>query len=102
MLILIGGIFVSGYSIDVHLYMEKGMYARLVERGQELGVPLSAVVREAVVEYFENIPEVPEQGQLVPQPDDPIWQLPGLSASYGKLSRYNLDGVRVEAKEGQS
>ena len=92
----------SNYLIDVHLYMEKGMYERLVDRAQELGVPLSAVVREAVVEYFENIPEVPEQGQLVPQPDDPIWQLPGLSASYGKLSRYSLDGVRVEAKEGQS
>ena len=92
----------SNYSIDVHLYMEKGMYARLVERGQELGLPLSAVVREAVVEYFENIPEVPEQGQPTPQPDDPIWQLPGLSASYGRLGRYNSDVVRVETKAGES
>src|SRR3982750_4166385 len=75
-LILIGGDLVSSYSIDVHLYMEKGMYARLVERGQELGIPLSAVVREAVVGYFENIPEVPEQGSPSALPDDTIWQLP--------------------------
>ena len=92
----------SSYSIDVHLYMEKGMYARLVERGQELGIPLSAVVRDAVVQYFENIPEVPEQGQLVPNLDDPIWQLPGLSATYGALHGYNHEAVRVETKEEES
>ena len=92
----------SNYSIDVHLYMEKGMYARLVDRGQELGLPLSAVVREAVVEYFENIPEVPEQGQITPQPNDPIWQLPDLSASYGTLNRYNSEAVKVESREGES
>ncbi len=72
-------------SIDVHLYMEKGMYGRLVERARELGVPLSAVVREAVVQYFENIPEVPDREQSVPAPDDPIWQLPTLSETYGSL-----------------
>ncbi len=93
----------SSYSIDVHLYMEKGMYARLVERGQELGLPLSAVVRDAVVQYFENIPEAPEQGgQLVPNLDDPIWQLPSLSATYGALDRYDSEAVRTEAKEGES
>lgn len=89
----------SSYSIDVHLYMEKGMYARLVERGQELGIPLSAVVREAVVEYFEHIPEVPEQGTPSPQPDDPIWQLPNLSATYGTLNRYDPRALKVEPKE---
>jgi hypothetical protein len=93
---------VSSYSIDVHLYMEKGMYARLVERGQELGIPLSAVVREAVVEYFEHIPEVPEQGTPSPQPDDPIWQLPNLSATYGTLHRYDPSALKVEPKEGGS
>lgn len=92
----------SSYSIDVHLYMEKGMYARLVERGQELGLPLSAVVRDAVVQYFENIPEAAEQGQLVPNLDDPIWQLPSLSATYGVLHSYNREAVRVETKEGGS
>ena len=74
----------SNYSIDVHLYMERGMYARLVQRAQELGVPLSAVVRDAVVQYFEDLPEVPER-EVGPSPDDPIWQLPTLSASYGDL-----------------
>ena len=60
------------------------MYGRLVEREQELGVPLSAVVRDAVVQYFANIPEVPER-EVVPRPEDPIWQLPTVSASYGDL-----------------
>ena len=91
----------SSYSIDVHLYMEKGMYARLVERGQELGLPLSAVVREAVVQYFEDIPEVPEQGQPSPQPDDPIWHLPDLGATYGTLHDYDPQAVRLETKEAQ-
>jgi hypothetical protein len=77
---------VSNYSIDVHLYMEKGMYGRLVERAKELGVPLSAVVRDAVVRYFEDIPEVPDRDMVSAQPDDPIWQLPSLSESYGALS----------------
>lgn len=90
----------SSYSIDVHLYMEKGMYARLVERGQELGLPLSAVVREAVVQYFEDIPEQPEQTQLVAQPDDPIWHLPDLGATYGSLNSYNPQSVRLETQSG--
>ena len=72
-------------SIDVHLYMEKGMYGRLVERARELGIPLSAVVRDAVVQYFENIPEVPDRDLFVPHPDDSIWQLPQLSEAYGAL-----------------
>ena len=76
----------NNYSIDVHLYMEKGMYARLIDRAQELGVPLSAVVRDAVVQYFEEIPEAGERGQAIPQPDDAIWQLPLLSGSFGALS----------------
>lgn len=76
----------SNYLIDVHLYMEKGMYARLVERAQELGLPLSAVVREAVVEYFADIPEVPDRTGDAPQPDDPIWQIPSLSQSFGALN----------------
>ncbi len=74
------------YSIDVHLYMEKGMYERLVERARELGLPLSAVVRDAVVQYFENVPEGPDTEQPVSQADDPIWQLPELSKSYGALN----------------
>lgn len=74
----------SNYSIDVHLYMERGMYGRLVARAQELGVPLSAVVRDAVVQYFEDIPEVPEQERRA-RPDDPIWQMPSLCESYGDL-----------------
>lgn len=73
-------------SIDVHLYMEKGMYGRLVDRAKELGLPLSAVVRDAVVQYFEDIPEVPDSDLFVPQPEDPIWQLPQLSEAYGPLS----------------
>lgn len=76
----------ANYSIDVHLYMEKGMYGRLVERAKDLGVPLSAVVRDAVVQYFATIPEVPDQELFVPQPDDPIWDIPTLSDSYGPLS----------------
>jgi hypothetical protein len=84
-LIPIGGPFVSNYSIDVHMYMERGMYARLVDRAQELGVPLSAVVRDAVVQYFADIPEVPDPAHGA-SPDDPIWQLPDLSSSYGPLS----------------
>ena len=75
----------SSYSMDVHIYMERGAYGRLVDRAQELGVPLSAVVRDAIVKYFEDIPEVPDQGHSTPQPDDPIWQIPELSTSFGPL-----------------
>jgi len=77
---------VSNYSIDVHLYMERGMYQRLVDRAKELGVPLSAVVRDAVVQYFEDIPEVQDADLVTSLPDDPIWQLPQLSETYGPLS----------------
>ncbi len=73
-------------NIDVHLNMERGMYERLVERAQELGVPLSAVVRDAVAMYFATVPAPPERNPIVPIPDDPIWSLPALSASYGDLS----------------
>jgi len=72
-------------SIDVHLYMERGMYGRLIERAQDLGVPLSAVVRDAVVQYFETIPELPDR-DILPEPDDTIWQIPQLSETYGALS----------------
>jgi hypothetical protein len=78
-------------SIDVHLYMEKGMYGRLVDRARELGVPLSAVVRDAVVQYFENIPEVPDRELFVPQPEDPIWEIPDLHKAYGALSVPRMD-----------
>lgn len=73
------------FNIDVHLYMEKGMYGRLVDRAQELGVPLSAVVRDAVVQYFSDIPEVAEKGEYLASPDDTIWQIPTLSESFGPL-----------------
>ena len=72
-------------NMDVHFNMERGMYERLVERAQELGAPLSAVVRDAVVQYFSTIPEVPDRDLFVPQPDDTIWQLPALSDTYGAL-----------------
>lgn len=83
-----------GQNIDVHLYMERGMYERLVEQAQELGVPLSAVVRDAVVQYFANVPEVPDRSQNAPHPDDPIWELPTLSESYGALNTGNSDSER--------
>ncbi|MDQ3706993.1 MAG: hypothetical protein M3441_09780 [Chloroflexota bacterium] len=82
----------SNYLIDVHLYMEKGMYERLVDRAQELGVPLSAVVREAVVEYFANIPEVSDRSGDMPQPEDAIWQIPTLSQSFGALNVPGMGG----------
>ena len=82
----------SNYSIDVHLYMEKGMYGRLVERARELGVPLSAVVRDAVVRYFADIPEVPDRDLFVQQPDDPIWEVPELSGAYGELRVPGMGG----------
>ncbi|HEX8228853.1 MAG TPA: hypothetical protein VF826_06025 [Chloroflexia bacterium] len=82
----------SNYLIDVHLYMEKGMYERLVDRAQELGTPLSAVVREAVVEYFANIPEVSDRSGDMPQPEDAIWQIPTLSQSFGALNVPGMGG----------
>ena len=81
-------------NIDVHLNMERGMYERLVERAQELGVPLSAVVRDAVVRYFENVPAPPERNPSVPVPDDPIWSLHDLSRTYGDLNVPMLGGNR--------
>ena len=75
----------SKYSIDVHLYMEKGMYDRLITRAHELGVPLSAVVRDAVVQYFADIPEIPDQAHSLARPEDPIWQIPLLSENFGAL-----------------
>ena len=79
-------------SIDVHFFMERGMYGRLVDRAKELGVPLSAVVRDAVVQYFATIPEMPDHDLFVPQPDDPIWQLPQLSETYGALRVPDMGG----------
>ena len=73
-------------NIDVHLNMERGMYERLVERAQEMGVPLSAVVRDAVAQYFGSLPLPPERGSSTAVSDDPIWDLPDLSATYGDLS----------------
>ena len=63
-------------SIEVQLRMEKGMYGRLVERAKDQGMPLSAVVRDAVVQYFENFPEVADEDLFMPAPDDPIWDIP--------------------------
>src|SRR5436305_13137454 len=73
-------------NIDVHLNMERGMYERLVERAQELGLPLSAVVRDAVAMYFATVPAPPERNTASPVPDDPIWDMPNLSATYGDHS----------------
>jgi hypothetical protein len=73
-------------NIDVHLNMERGMYERLVERAQETGVPLSAVVRDAVAQYFGTLPLPPDRSPSVAIPDDPIWDLPDLSDTYGELS----------------
>ncbi len=88
----------ADYSIDVHIYMEKGMYGRLVDRAQELGMPLSAVVRDAVVQYFENVPEVHSREQAVASPEDPIWQLPDLSQAYGPLS---VPGMAARDNSGE-
>ena len=49
-------------------------------------MPLSAVVRDAVAEYFENLPVPPDRSVAASIPDDPIWELPNLSATYGDLS----------------
>ena len=73
-------------NIDVHLNMERGMYERLVERAQDLGLPLSAVVRDAVAMYFSTVPAPPERSTTGPIPDDRIWELPTLSKSYGDMS----------------
>ncbi len=81
-------------NIDVHLYMERGMYERLVDQAQEMGVPLSAVVRDAVVQYFANIPEAPDRSQNASHPEDPIWELPTLSEAYGALSAGDSDSER--------
>ncbi|HUP28430.1 MAG TPA: hypothetical protein VM409_08345 [Chloroflexia bacterium] len=89
----------SSYSIDVHLYMEKGMYSRLVQRAEELGVPLSAVVRDAVVKYFADIPEEPDPSHNMPQPEDPIWQLPSLSEAFGSLG---LPSGQTQGNTGRS
>jgi hypothetical protein len=88
-------------NIDVHLNMERGMYERLVERAQELGVPLSAVVRDAVALYFENVPPPPERGQGAAIPDDPIWDLPSLSATYGDLLVY-MAGGQTREEQGEN
>jgi hypothetical protein len=86
----------QGINIDVHLRMEKGMYARLVDRAQEVGAPLSAVVRDAVVQYFANIPEQPDQDASISNPDDPIWEIPNLSSTYGDLATHNPTYPRME------
>jgi hypothetical protein len=91
----------QGLNIDVHLYMEKGMYARLVERAQELGMPLSAIVRDAVVQYFANIPESQEVDTDA-DPHDPLWGLPRLSETYGDLRTLTPTSFSREGEqEGQ-
>jgi hypothetical protein len=85
-------------NIDVHLNMERGMYERLVERAHELGAPLSAVVRDAVAQYFENLPVPPDRSLAAVTEDDPIWSLPDLSATYGDLT---VPAMRNPGKEGE-
>lgn len=92
----------ANYSIDVHIYMEKGMYGRLVDRAQELGMPLSAVVRDAVVQYFENVPEVPDREHALAFPEDPVWQLTTLSESYGPLSVPGMGHTNSSGERGES
>lgn len=87
-------------NIDVHLNMERGMYERLVERAQELGLPLSAVVRDAVAQYFATIPEPPERNVPPALPDDPVWGLPALSAAYGDLSVPRQEGDARNGGQG--
>ena len=89
-------------NIDVHLNMERGMYERLVERAQELGVPLSAVVREAVAMYFATVPAPPERSLMSTIPDDPIWTLPTISTVYGDLSVPGGPENRQETGEGRT
>ncbi|MEO8287583.1 MAG: hypothetical protein ABI670_14240 [Chloroflexota bacterium] len=85
-------------NIDVHLNMERGMYERLVERAQELGMPLSAVVRDAVAQYFQNLPVPPDRSYAGSIPDDPIWEMPTLSATFGEL--LTPAHRRAQAEEG--
>lgn len=87
-------------NIDVHIHMERGMYERLVERAQELGMPLSAVVRDAVAQYFEDLPVPTERSIPAVIPDDPIWDMPGLSATYGELSVPVMHHPHNENDEG--
>jgi hypothetical protein len=87
-------------NIDVHFNMERGMYERLVERAQELGVPLSAVVRDAVAQYFEHLPLPVERGGTMAAPDDSIWELPNLSATYGELTVPMTRRPRNEGGQG--
>jgi len=86
-------------NIDVHLNMERGMYERLVERAQEQGAPLSAVVRDAVALYFENLPVPPDRSLAAAVPDDPVWDLPTLSATYGDLTAPAMRAS--ESEEGE-
>ena len=87
-------------NIDVHFNMERGMYERLVERAQEVGVPLSAVVRDAVAQYFEHLPLPVERGVPLATPDDSIWDLPNLSATYGELMVPVMRRPRDEEGQG--
>lgn len=88
-------------NIDVHLNMERGMYERLVERAQELGVPLSAVVRDAVAMYFATVPAPPERSLMSTIPDDPIWSLPTISTVYGDLSVPAMSDDQQDSGEGR-
>ena len=87
-------------NIDVHLNMERGMYERLVDRAQELGIPLSAVVRDAVAQYFEKLPTPPDRRSAAALADDPIWSMPDLSATYGELMTPIMPRPRDRDEEG--
>ena len=62
--------------VRLQTYLPREMYDELRQKSAKLGLSMAEVVRQAVDEYLAKESDVPH-------PDDPIWRLPELGATYG-------------------
>ena len=64
------------HSVRLQAYFNPPLYGRLQEQANRLSKSIAQIMREAVEQYLSTLE------QEVATPNDPIWQIPALSAKY--------------------
>ena len=62
--------------VRLQAYFPKDVYERLHRESTRLGISMAELVRQAVQEYLQRENETAH-------PEDPIWQITSLAATYG-------------------
>ena len=70
--------------VRLRAHFPKDMYEQLRHESLRLGLSMAEVVRQAVQEYLQKENDVPH-------PEDPIWRITELAATYG--SSHLRDGA---------